>query len=75
MVSAFLTGLAGTFYVRYICFIDPNTVFGFDISVEAALVSIVVGMGASWGPVLGTVLLEPASALIQSELGATSRRN
>jgi branched-chain amino acid transport system permease protein len=71
MISAFLTGLAGTFYVQYIYFIDPNTVFNFNISLEAALVSIVGGVGTLWGPVVGTVLLEPLSALIQSWFGAT----
>ena len=69
LISAFLTGLAGTFYVQYIYFIDPNTAFSFNISVEAALVSIVGGIGTLWGPVLGSVLLEPASALAQSWLG------
>jgi branched-chain amino acid transport system permease protein len=69
MVSAFLTALAGTFYVQYIYFIDPNTAFSFNISVEAALVSIVGGIGTLWGPVLGTVLLEALSALLQSWLG------
>src|SRR5439155_839320 len=38
MISAFLTALAGTFYVQYIYFIDPATAFSFNISVEAALV-------------------------------------
>lgn len=69
LISAFLTGLAGTFYTQYIYFIDPNTAFSFNISVEAALVSIVGGIGTLWGPVLGSVLLEPASALAQSWLG------
>ncbi|MCL4531698.1 MAG: branched-chain amino acid ABC transporter permease [Actinobacteria bacterium] len=71
MISAFLTGLAGTFYVQYIYFIDPNTAFNFNISVEAALVSIVGGVGTLWGPVVGTILLEPTSALVQSWLGGT----
>ncbi len=71
MISAFLTGLAGTFYIQYIYFIDPNTAFNFNISVEAALVSIVGGVGTLWGPVIGAVLLEPASALVQSWLGAS----
>jgi branched-chain amino acid transport system permease protein len=70
MISAFLTALAGTFYVQYIYFIDPNTAFSFNISVEAALVSIVGGIGTLWGPVLGTVLLEATSALLQSWLGS-----
>jgi branched-chain amino acid transport system permease protein len=71
MLSAFLTALAGTFYVQYIYFIDPNTAFSFNISVEAALVSIVGGIGTLWGPVLGTVLLEATSALLQSWLGGS----
>jgi len=71
LISAFLTGLAGTFYVQYIYFIDPNTAFSFNVSVEAALVSIVGGVGTLWGPVVGTVLLEPTAALAQSWLGAT----
>jgi branched-chain amino acid transport system permease protein len=70
LISAFLTALAGTFYVQYIYFIDPATAFNFNISVEAALVSIVGGVGTLWGPVIGTVLLETTSALLQSWLGS-----
>jgi branched-chain amino acid transport system permease protein len=70
LISAFLTALAGTFYVQYIYFIDPQVAFSFNVSVEAALVSIVGGIGTLWGPVLGTVLLETTSALLQSWLGS-----
>jgi branched-chain amino acid transport system permease protein len=69
LISAFLTGLAGTFYTQYIYFIDPTTAFSFNISIEAALVSIVGGIGTLWGPVVGTILLETTSALLQSWLG------
>jgi len=69
MLSAFLTGMAGTFYVQYIYFIDPNTAFNFDISIKAALVSIVGGVGTLFGPLIGTVLLETTAALLQSWLG------
>jgi branched-chain amino acid transport system permease protein len=71
MISAFLTALAGTFYVQYIYFIDPPTAFSFNISIEAALVSIVGGIGTLWGPVIGTVLLETTSTLLQSWLGSS----
>lgn len=69
MISAFLTAMAGTFYTQYIYFIDPATAFNFNVSIEAALVSIVGGVGTLWGPVIGTVLLETTSALLQSWLG------
>jgi branched-chain amino acid transport system permease protein len=71
MISAFLTALAGTFYTQYIYFIDPATAFNFNISIEAALVAIVGGIGTLWGPVIGTVLLETTSALLQSWLGGS----
>ena len=70
LISAFLTALAGTFYTQYIYFIDPATAFNFNISIEAALVSIVGGIGTLWGPVIGTILLETTSALLQSWLGS-----
>lgn len=72
MISAFLTALAGTFYTQYIYFIDPATAFNFNVSIEAALVSIVGGIGTLWGPVIGTVLLETTSALLQSWLGSST---
>lgn len=72
MISAFLTGLAGTFYVQYIYFIDPPSAFNLNVSIEAALVSIVGGIGTLWGPVIGTVLLETTSALLQSWLGSST---
>ena len=71
MISSFLTALAGTFYTQYIYFIDPQTAFNFSISIEAALVSIVGGIGTLWGPVIGTMLLETTSALLQSWLGSS----
>jgi branched-chain amino acid transport system permease protein len=71
LISSFLTALAGTFYIQYIYFIDPPTAFSFNISIEAALVSIVGGIGTLWGPVIGTVLLETTSTLLQSWLGSS----
>jgi branched-chain amino acid transport system permease protein len=71
MISAFLTAMAGTFYTQYIYFIDPATAFNFSISIEAALVAIVGGIGTLWGPVIGTVLLETTAALLQSWLGSS----
>ena len=71
LISSFLTAFAGTFYTQYIYFIDPATAFSFNISIEAALVSIVGGIGTLWGPVIGTVLLETTSTLLQSWLGGS----
>ncbi len=71
MISSFLTALAGTFYVQFIYFIDPYIAFNFSVSIEAALVSIVGGIGTLWGPAIGAVLLESTSALLQRWLGSS----
>src|SRR6202795_3015982 len=71
MISSFLTAMAGTFYTQYIYFIDPATAFSFSISIEAALVSIVGGIATLCGPVVGTVLLDATSTLLQIWLGAS----
>jgi branched-chain amino acid transport system permease protein len=70
MISAFLTAMAGTFYVQYIYFIDPQTAFNFNLSIEAALVSIVGGVGTLFGPLVGSTLLETTAAVLQSRLGS-----
>ncbi len=75
LISAFLTALAGTFYVQYIYFIDPNTAFSFNISVEAALVSIVGGIGTLWGPVVGTVLLDATDGGTTGDEKNTARQH
>jgi branched-chain amino acid transport system permease protein len=72
MISSFLTALAGTFYTQYIYFIDPQTAFNFSVSIEAALVSIVGGVGTLLGPLIGTILLETTSTLLQSWLGSST---
>jgi len=60
MISAFLTALAGTF----LCPVSTSSIpaaFSFNISIEAALVSIVAGHRHPFGPVIGTVLLKRSS--------------
>src|SRR5260370_1813595 len=73
LISSFLTALAGTFYTQYIYFIDPATAFSFNISIEAALVSIVVRVGNFLAPGFGTVQPETPSTLLQSWLGGSHR--
>ncbi len=70
-VSAFVSALAGTLYVQYTYFIQPDTVFGLAISTEAVLVAIVGGVGTLWGPVIGALLLQPIAAITQAQLGST----
>jgi branched-chain amino acid transport system permease protein len=57
LISAFFTGAAGSFYMNYMGFIDPNIVFSVhDISVMMILVTMLGGVATAWGPAVGAVL-------------------
>jgi branched-chain amino acid transport system permease protein len=56
-LSAFVTGLAGSFFAFYTSHIEPETAFHIEKSVEMALVSIIGGLGTVSGPVVGAVVL------------------
>jgi branched-chain amino acid transport system permease protein len=57
-VSAALTAFGGTFYAYYQFYLQPNTVFNLNHSVDIMIRAIVGGTGTILGPVLGSFLLE-----------------
>lgn len=58
-ISAFLTALGGAFYSQLIIFVDPQRVFGYDLSAEIMFFSVIGGMGTVWGPAIGAILMVP----------------
>jgi branched-chain amino acid transport system permease protein len=57
-ISAIFTGLAGAFYMNYMCFIDPEVVFSLHhISIMAILVGIIGGVGTLSGPAVGAFIM------------------
>jgi branched-chain amino acid transport system permease protein len=69
-LSAFCTAIGGTFYAQFLLFIDPESVFGVDISLQMALISVVGGIGSAIGPIIGTYLVVPFGQVLRAELGA-----
>ena len=65
VISAFFTSLAGTFYAQYFLYIDPVTVFGVPHSVEIVIFAVVGGEGTILGPLLGALVLVPASEFMR----------
>lgn len=63
VVSAFLTGVGGTFYAFYLFSLQPNSVFGIPLSVEIIIRPIVGGSGTLLGPILGSFILSPLAEL------------
>lgn len=58
-ISAAIASLAGTFYAQYYLFIDPSSVFGSTVSMEAIIPCIIGGSGTPFGPILGAFLIVP----------------
>jgi len=71
-ISAFLTGMGGTFYAQYVMYISPNEVFGIPLSIEIILRSIIGGSGTVLGPVLGAFVLGPLAEWARVYLGGYS---
>jgi branched-chain amino acid transport system permease protein len=69
VISAGFTGWAGGFYALFVKFIDPDTVFGLDLSVQILLTCIVGGIGTLLGPALGALVLVPLSEILRNPKG------
>ena len=52
ILSAFLTGIGGTFYAQLILFIDPPGIMSGYFSLEIVMISIIGGRGTLMGPSL-----------------------
>lgn len=70
-ISAFLTALAGGFYVVFMHYIEPGIVFDFGISVDMICYSVMGGVGTIFGPLVGAALLVPLKEVVRSTLGAS----
>jgi branched-chain amino acid transport system permease protein len=70
MASAFMTAMVGAFYVQYTLFIDPDTGFGLNTTVQILTTAIAGGLGHLWGPVLGAFTLIPLGEITNFYLGS-----
>lgn len=62
-LSAAITAAAGTFYLQYYLFVNPDLVFGNSVSIQAILPAVVGGVGTVLGPIVGAVVLGPLADL------------
>ncbi|TMA23159.1 MAG: branched-chain amino acid ABC transporter permease [Deltaproteobacteria bacterium] len=68
VISAACTALAGSFAAFYVGFIEPQAVFGIDISVQVVLICIIGGIGTVTGPMIGAVVLVLLSEALRANL-------
>ena len=69
-ISAFFTAMGGGLYAMFLQYIDPNSVFAYDLSVKIMVLAVVGGGGTLWGPIVGASLLVPVQQILNSRLGA-----
>jgi len=68
VIYAFIVGLTGGVYACIYGFIHPNF-FSSTMSTEVAILGIVGGMGITYGPLIGAVLLVSMRELLRANLG------
>ena len=67
-ISAACTALVGSFAAFYVGFIEPNQVFGIDVSIQMVLTAIIGGIGTVAGPVIGAVVLVLISEALRASI-------
>ncbi|MBI3015487.1 MAG: branched-chain amino acid ABC transporter permease [Candidatus Tectomicrobia bacterium] len=73
IISAFFTGMAGSFYANYMGYIDPPIVFSIvDVSIAMILVAVLGGVGTLGGPVVGAFIVVIASEIMRSVFAAAN---
>jgi len=55
-LGAIIVGIAGGLYAQYMFYIEPNNVFGFNLSISLLLMPVIGGLATLWGPVLGAIV-------------------
>lgn len=65
-ISAALTAFIGTFHGIYLAFIEPESVFSLQMSIQIAMFALIGGLGTISGPLLGAILMVPIMELTRT---------
>jgi branched-chain amino acid transport system permease protein len=68
LLSAVIVSLCGSLYASFLQFLDPDTAFSFNTSINMALFAIVGGVGYWWGPFVGALILIPLGEVASDRL-------
>lgn len=67
-ISASITAAAGTLYLQFYMFVDPEIAFGHAVSNNAIITAVLGGVGMLWGPLVGAIIVAPLSDLVAALL-------
>jgi branched-chain amino acid transport system permease protein len=68
-ISAFLTAVLGSLFAQYVLYIDPESLFIVDNSLQMVLLSLVGGVGTTIGPIIGGYIMIPLGQLLRAFFG------
>jgi branched-chain amino acid transport system permease protein len=68
-ISAALSSVVGTFYARYLTFVDPYLLASPVLTIEIVLIATIGGLGTPLGPLFAAALLVPFGEIIRGQLG------
>ncbi len=64
IISAAMTGIAGGIWAYWITFLEPASAFDPLTSVTAYIMMIIGGMGTTFGPIIGALILQLVGAVV-----------
>ena len=70
LLSAIGCGLFGGLFFQLNQFIDPPSAFGLSTATSIGLVALAGGVGVTWGPVFGAVVLIPTQQYLSAQLSS-----
>ncbi len=70
ILSAGLAGVGGGILACYLTFVEPQEVFGVQVSIQFLIMTIVGGIGTLSGPVVGAFLVTPIAEMLRSVIGS-----
>ena len=70
-LTAFLMALGGGVYGIFIMYVDPQTIFSFQISFNIMLMAVFGGRGTVFGPLIGAIVLMPMYEIFRLNFSMT----
>lgn len=67
VLSGFFAGAAGAINATYLLYVDPNTAFNLNYTIEPVAMAMIGGFGTVWGPVLGAIGIKLAEQILWSQ--------
>jgi len=63
--SSFMLGIAGGIYFCFLRYVDPYEAFGWNITIQFVLATILGGVGTIIGPIVGILIFTPFSEIVK----------